>query len=185
MVRVPARIFDLSQSVGNAGVVENAHGGTRCIAPCILFDDGLTIDRLPLATFVAIGLPLDLRGVLSGPEITRAHLDRFHDRILEGETVLLNTGRTDAHLTREAAHLLVERGVSGVGIDTLSPGFIHDYVGVDPAHYALLRSDRFIVEALCFPDAVMDGKKRLFVALPMKLCGKGAAWARATLWEFY
>ncbi len=43
---------------------------------------------------------------------------------------------------------------------------------------------KFIVEELYFPDEVMDGRKRLFCAAPIKLRGCGGAWTRAMLWEF-
>jgi len=36
---------------------------------------------------------------------------------------------------------------------------------------------------LFFPEAVMDGRERLFVAMPIKMQGCSVAWARAMLWE--
>ncbi len=182
MIRLPAKIFDLSQPLQYS---EHTKGtaGTHCDAPCLLFDEGLTIDRLPLEMFVANAVIVDLRGRLNGPAITAGDVREVAERICEGEAVLFNTGRPDAHVTPLAAQFLVERGVAGVGIDAQSLGSAGECTGSEPAHYALLRNDRFIVEALFFPDEVMDGKKRLFVAFPVKLRGRGTAWTRATLWE--
>lgn len=79
--------------------------------------------------------------------------------------------------------MLVDWGVKGVGIDAVSLGGYNDPATVGPPHRAMLGNGKFIVEDLHFPDEVMDGKKRLFVAA-VKLQGCGGAWTRAMLWEF-
>lgn len=112
------------------------------------------------------------------------------------DVALLNTGNGHrranskeflteyVYLTGEGAQFLMERGVKGVGIDAVSLGGYGDPAKAGPAHRAMLGNDKFIVEDLCFPDEVMDGRKRLFCAAPIKLRGCGGAWARAMLWEF-
>jgi len=108
---------------------------------------------------------------------------------------LLNTGRGQrrantvdfltqyVYLGGAAAELLVSRGVKGVGIDAVSLGGYDDPAKAGPAHRAILGNGGFIAEELFFPDAVMDGRERLFVATPIKLRGCSGAWARAMLWE--
>jgi kynurenine formamidase len=88
------------------------------------------------------------------------------------------------YLEGEAAQLLVDLGVKGVGIDAVSIGAYDDPQKGGAPHRALLGNGRFIVEELFFPAEVMDGRKRLFCAAPIKLQGCGGAWARAMLWEF-
>jgi kynurenine formamidase len=132
---------------------------------------------------------------LPGSAIAPADLESGLDRLQPGSIALLNTGRggrranTADFLTQyvylggPAAELLVSRGVKGVGIDAVSMGGYDDPAKAGPAHRAILGDGGFITEELYFPDAVMDGRERLFVAMPIKLQGCSGAWARAMLWE--
>lgn len=221
---IPKRIFDLSQPVFsncpqypdknprpaqirlfymlavqgvNKEIVEiSTHTGTHCDAPYHFFEDGKTIDQIPLDTYVGPAVIIDLRGKAPGAAIERADIERAGSEIEAGDVVLLNTGwghkraNTKEFLTQyvymggEAAQFCVDRGVKGVGIDAVSLGGYDDPAKSGPAHKTMLGNGKFIVEELYFPDEVMDGRKRLFVAAPVKLQGTGGAWTRAMLWEF-
>lgn len=221
---IPSRIYDLSQPVFsncpqyadvnprpaqirslymlaiqgvNKEIVElSTHTGTHCDAPYHFFEEGLTIDEVPLETYVGPAVVLDLRQKKLGTAIERADIERFADRIADGDIVLLNTGnghrrantseflKDYVYLSGEGARLLVDCGVKGVGIDAVSLGGYDDPAKAGPPHKALLGTGRFIIEELYFPDAVMDGRKRLFVAAPVKLQGCSGGWTRAMLWEF-
>jgi len=180
----------------NKEIVElSTHTGTHCDAPYHFFDKGATIDQVPLETYIGRATILDLRGMQPGSAIERADVERFAARIADGDIVLLNTGwghrRANSkeflteyvYLSGEAAQCFVERGAKGVGIDAVSLGGYNDPNKAGPSHKALLGSGKFIVEELYFPDEVMDGKERLFVAVPVKLQGTSGAWTRAMLWE--
>lgn len=221
---IPSRIYDLSQPVFNncpqypdtnprpaqvklfymlavEGVNKeivqiSTHTGTHMDAPFHFFDDGETIDRVPLETYVGNATILDLRDKKPGTSIERADVERCAGQIAADDIVLLNTGgghrrsNTKAFLTEyvylsgEAAQYLVDRGVKGVGIDAVSMGGYNDPRAGQPPHRILLGNGKFIAEELYFPDEVMDGRKRLFVAAPVKLQGCSGAWTRAALWEF-
>ncbi len=181
----------------NKEIVEiSTHTGTHCDAPFHFFENGKTIDEVPLDTYVGPATILDLRSKTPGSAIERADVERFADRIAEGDIVLLNTGwghkraNTAEFLTKyvylggEAAQYLVDRGVKGVGIDAVSLGGYKDPSKAVPAHKVMLGNGKFIVEELYFPDEVMDERKRLFVAAPVKLQGTSGGWTRAMLWEF-
>ena len=181
----------------NKEIVElSTHTGTHCDAPFHFFADGETIEQVPLDAYVGWAAVLDLRGMASGSVIGRVDVERRAGQIAAGDVVLLNTGwghkraNTKEFLTQypyldgEAAQYLVQRGVKGVGIDAVSLGGYGDAAKAEPAHRAMLGNGRFIVEELCFPDAVMDGRKRVFMAAPVKLQGCGGAWARAMLLEY-
>jgi len=184
------------QGVNKEIVTISSHTGTHCDAPYHFFDDGMTIDRVPLETYVGNAVVLDLRAKQPGSAIERTDLEPHGDRIGRDDIVLLNTGggarraNTAAflteyvYLTGEGAQWLVDRGVKGVGIDAVSMGGYDDPATSGPPHRILLGSGAFIVEELFFPDEVMDGRARLFVAAPVKLQGCGGAWTRAALWEF-
>lgn len=184
------------QGVNKEIVTISTHTGTHCDAPFHFFDDGVTIDRVPLETYVGNAVVLDLRDKPPGSAIEQADVERSGERIAAGDIVLLNTGggrrraNTKTFLTEyvylsgAAAQWLAGRGVKGVGIDAVSMGGYDDAAIAGPPHRILLGNGIFIVEDLFFPDEVMDGRARLFVAAPVKLAGCGGGWTRAALWEF-
>ena len=192
------RLFYMQAVQGvNKEIVEiSTHTGTHCDAPYHFFDDGSTIDQIPLGTYVGPATIVDLRGKTAGAPIEPDDLRPAATSIEPGDIVLLNTGwghkraltpeflREWPYLSGPGAEYLLERGVKGVGIDAVSLGGYDDPAKANPAHQALLGAGKFIVEELYIPDAVMDGKKRLFCAAPVKLRGCGGAWTRAMLWDF-
>lgn len=181
----------------NKEIVElTTHSGTHCDAPFHFFADGARIDEVSLESYVGRATILDLRGKAPGSSIGEDDVRPYASRIREGDVVLLNTGwgyrraNTAEFLIDyvwcdgDAARLIVERGAKGVGIDAVSLGGYGDPSKAAPAHRAILGAGKFVVEDLYFPDEVMDGRERLFVAAPVKVRGCSAAWARAALWEF-
>ncbi len=181
----------------NKEIVEiSTHTGTHCDAPFHFFADGATVDEVPLQTYVGPAVIFDLRKKRPGETIERGDLEEQARELEPGDFALLNTGNGHRRAnTREflteypwlsgaAAELLTLRGVRGVGIDAVSMGGYGDLAKASPAHRAILGSGACIVEELYFPDEVMDGQKRLFVAAPVKLRGCSAGWTRAMLWEF-
>jgi kynurenine formamidase len=139
-------------------------------APRHFFDDGATIDDIPLENYVGIATVLDLRNKAPGSAIERADVERYADRIAPEGIVLLNTGGGHrrgntktflmeyVYLSGEAAQYLVDRGVKGVGIDAVSMGGYNDPKTSGPPHRILLGCGKFIVEELYFPDEVMDAR---------------------------
>lgn len=149
-----------------------------------------------LEQYVGRGYVFDLRDKRAGDAIAMSDLQSRGAGLREGDVALLNTGNgrrranTTDFLTRypylsgEGAQWLVSRGVRGVGIDAVSLGGYDDPATAGPPHRAILGAGKFVCEELYFPDDVMDGTERLFVAAPVKLRGCGGAWTRAALWEF-
>ena len=193
---VQVRLFYLLAVQGvNKEIVElSRHTGTHCDAPYHFFEDGKSIDEIPLETYVGPAVIFDLRAKLLGSTIAPGDLESELGRLRPGSIALLNTGRGQrrantadfltqyVHLGGDAAELLVSHGVKGVGIDAVSMGG-YDHPEKSGAHRALLGNGRFITEELFFPEAVMDGRERLFVAMPIKMQGCSVAWARTMLWE--
>jgi kynurenine formamidase len=123
------------------------HAGTHLDAPAHFARGGVRVDGLPLASLVRPLVKLDVRTSVAGAATatigaeTILELERRDGRIPAGTAVLVHTG-WDAYwedgsrylgapgpafpgLAADAAELLVERGIAGLGIDTL---------GVDPGH---------------------------------------------------
>ncbi len=190
-------LYMLAMQGVNKEIVEiSTHTGTHCDAPYHFFEDGKPIDEVDLQTYVGRAVIIDLRTKPLGSAIERFDLEPHATKITQGDIVLLNTGgghrRENSreflsqyvYLSGEGAELIVERGAKGAGIDAVSMGGYQDPQKAGPSHRALLGNGKFIVEELCFPDEVMDGKERLFVAAPIRLRGCSGAWTRAALWEF-
>lgn len=221
---IPRRVIDLSQPVFSNcpqypdtnprpaevrwfyihGVAEvnkeivqmSTHTGTHCDAPFHFFEDGTTIDDVPLENYIGWATIIDVRGKPPGSSIDASDVEPHLRRIQAGDVVLFNTGwghkraNTKEFLTQyvwcsgEAAELLVKAGAKGAGIDAVSFGGYNNPKSAGPGHRAMLGAGKFIVEELYFPDEVMDEKRRLFVCAPVKLRGCSGAWTRAALWEF-
>ena len=175
---IPSRIHDLSQPVFtncpqypdknprraqiklfymlavqgvNKEVVEiSTHTGTHVDAPFHFFQDGETIDEVPLQSYVGPAVVFDLPGKQPGSSIERADLEGLAGDVAPGDIVLLNTGgghrraNTKAFLTEyvrlgeSGAQYLIDLGVKGVGIDAVSMGGYDDPSKASPPHRVLL-----------------------------------------------
>lgn len=176
-------------------VTLNTHTGTHVDVPFHFDDSGATIDQMPLSAFAAPAVFMDLRDRVKGGEaIGPAQLDPLPDLLAAGDIAVLVTGWGQRRaLTEEylkgwpyldgpGAQLLVEHGVSGVGIDALSIGGWGGPEKGAPCHIALLGSGKVIIEELLIPDELV-GRRCLLTAFPVLLQGCGGAWTRAVAWE--
>ena len=173
----------------------NAHTGTHLDVPYHFFDEGKTIDQMPVDAFAGPAAFIDLRHKPADSPITAADLKPFADRIKPEDIAILNTGwgkkRGFAkeylfqwpYLDKSGAELLLEAGVKGVGIDGLSLGGWGSAKG-RPCHEVLLGAGLFIVEELNIPDEVMDKTGLWFSAFPILLNGCGGAPVRAVAYEW-
>jgi arylformamidase len=171
------------------------HTGTHVDAPFHFFPEAETIDALPLSHFHAPCLALDLRSKEAGSGIVAADLERYSSDIRVGMVVLLKTGWAEKraltrefltawpYLTGEGAEYLVSRGIHGVGIEGLSIGGWNDPEKETAAHKILLGAKKLIIEDICVPLAMLDGRTRHFAAFPVLIQGAGGAWTRAVAWD--
>ena len=174
----------------------NTHTGTHLDAPFHFFQDGKTIDQIPLDAFAGPGLFCDLRYKEPDTPITAKDVEPFMPRVEAGDWVILNTGMGKkrgfnkeyllgwAYLDGEAAELLAGAKIKGVGIDALSLGGWGSPEKGRPCHEALLGKGILILEDLLISDELMDGKKRLISCFPLLMPGCGGAPARAVAYEF-
>jgi kynurenine formamidase len=151
--------------------------GTHVDAPSHFVAGNRSIDRLPLADLVVPAVVIDMKTrVASNPdyELTAADVlawERRHGRIRPNTLVIANTGwharfgdpkryvNQDAaevmHFPgfgRDAAELLVKRGVAGIAIDTLSldNGPSKDFA----THGVMLKANKYQIENLANLDAL-------------------------------
>lgn len=162
--------------------------GTHIDAPIHCFADGISIDQIPLTTLHGPVVVIDVTAIADASyKISVADIHTFEKifgPIEPGTFVIGNTGwsrywsdpksyrNPDSNgvmhfptFSKEAAELLLKRGIVGLGIDTLSPdaqdsGF--------PVHEALLRAGKYIVENIANAHLLPPVGASILVA-PMKI----------------
>jgi kynurenine formamidase len=173
------------------------HAGTHLDAPAHFARDGVRVDAIPLGSLVRPAVKLDLRAWVNGDAtatITAAAIRDLEERdgtIEPGTAVLIHTGwdaywADRAHylgdpalafpgLAVDAAELLVERGIAGLGIDTLGvdPGHSSDF----PVHNTTLPAGIWHLEGLIELDRV-PARGAWLVAAPLRLVDGSGAPAR-------
>jgi arylformamidase len=162
-----------------------SHTGTHVDAPYHFLKDGPRLGEVPLDRMVGPCLVADLRG--------RRAVDAasLRDVQVHGDDILLcrtdNSAKWAApafqkdftFVTKDAADLLVERGVRALGMDYLS---IEEFGSPDfPVHHRLLGAGVFVIEGLDLRE-VAPGRYYL-VCLPLKMPELDGAPARAVLLE--
>jgi arylformamidase len=160
-----------------------SHTGTHVDAPYHFIDGGPRLGDVALDRMVGEALVADLRRRAAVDADALAHAALRHGDILlcltdnSARWAAPDFQRDFTYLTRDAADLLVERGVRAVGIDYLS---IEQFGSPDfPVHHRLLGAGVFIIEGLDL-RAVEPGRYTL-VCLPLKFPDLDGAPARAVL----
>ncbi len=178
-----------------------SHTGTHVDAPSHVLNNGLSVDKLELASLMGIALLLDfssLTGALTADILEKAFLNT---EVSENISILLlktedsslkRKGAEDinsqneefggeefdpAYLDESAASWIVEKRFKTIGIDNFSVDILHSEVL--PAHHILLSGNVNIVECLEFSS--VDAGVYFFLCLPLKIEGCDGAPARALL----
>jgi arylformamidase len=182
-------ILEITRDFGEGGARESKltielHTGTHIDAPLHFVPGGHTVDKYDPAQFIRPCRVLDLTDAET--KITRSHLVRKD--IAEGDFVLLKTLNSldnpdqfnpeFVFLAFDGAGYLIERKVSGVGIDAL--GIERSQPGHE-THKSLLGAGIPIIEGLRLAD-VPEGEY-MMSALPLKIRGAEASPARVVLWK--
>lgn len=163
-----------------------SHTGTHVDAPKHFFDDGQTVDQLPLARLVGPARLIEMDDKLAS--VGAADLER-HD-LTDQKRILIRTrnsrllsepefARDYTFLAPDGAEYLVELGIELVGVDYLSIEQFRS--GHHRTHRTLLGKGVVIVEGLML-SGVATGDYEL-VCLPLRLEGLDGAPARAILIE--
>jgi kynurenine formamidase len=169
------------------------HAGTHLDAPVHFAPGGAAAHELPLASLVRPAVRLDVRELVgddAGYAVSGAEIHAIEDRdgeIPPGSAVLVHTGwdRYAADPARyagafpgigeDAARLLVERRIAGIGIDTL---------GVDPGHATGFPAHRVTLPAGVWHLEGLVGLERVpargawLVAAPLPIVDGSGAPAR-------
>lgn len=162
--------------------------GTHMDAPCHLFKEGLSIDKMPINNFIAKLVILDVSSISHADyEISIEDIEGYEKRyglIPRGSLVIGYTGWSrfwnDSKAYRnadsgnqmhfpafsaKAADILVKREVTGIAIDTLSPDCLDTTF---PVHRIILGAGKYIIENIADCSQIPP-KGAYAIALPIKL----------------
>ena len=163
------------------------HSSTHVDSPAHFFEGALTIDQVPVKTYVGPGIVLDFTKKPAKYVITKQDLENeFREgekKPQQGTIVLFYTGYSDKaassewmdhpSLSDDASHYLADLKVNAIGFDAPSP----DHPPF-PAHKVLLPNTIAIYENLTNLDKLL-GRKFFFVGAPLRLTGGSASPTRA------
>ena len=180
----PQQAIAQGASSNVSSVAFGSHTGTHVDAPKHFFDDGTTVDALPLDVLMGPAMVVSFGDEVMA--VGEAEL-RLHE--LKGHTRVLIATRNSkfirqrefvrdfTYLAPDGAAYLASLGVRLVGIDYLSIEQFHS--GHHRTHHTLLERGIVIVEGLDLSATPM-GPYELRV-LPLRLAGLDGAPARAVL----
>ena len=186
-------LFETGTTIAADGFAEKkltlfSHTGTHLDAPAHILEHAPDLDALDAARFVGPSRLLDLRELADPARISAADI-RPHLNALRGLSfALLRTG-WERHwgqpsyfegfpvLDEEAAGLLADAGLSGVGVDAVSVDAISE-PEVFPVHRIFFGRSMVVVENLTNLGALPDGEF-LFSALPLRIASGDGSPVRA------
>lgn len=133
-----------------------SHTGTHLDAPAHLLPQGETLDRMKIDRFIGPGCRLDMTHVC-GRDISANDLEPLSELLSGIRFALIMTGwsrfwgraeylRNYPALAPDAARMLAATGISGLGLDTISPDPLNS--NNLPAHRELLGQGCIIIENL-------------------------------------
>jgi arylformamidase len=161
-----------------------SHTGTHADAARHFFDDGQTVDKIPLERLIGPALLLSF-----GDDVRAVGAAELRAKNIKGQTRILLRTRNSAFLSQkdfvkdytylapDGAQYLVDQGVELVGIDYLSIEQFHS--GHHLTHRTLLERSVVIVEGLDL--SVPPPGQYQFICLPLRIEGCDGAPARAVL----
>ncbi|MDR2048199.1 MAG: cyclase family protein [Treponema sp.] len=167
-------------------LITSLHQGTHMDAQRHFYNDGETIDKIPLERLVVKAVRLDLTSKKPDTPIVPADLAPVEKYISQGINVLLHTGWDKKfpgqdffsgfpYVSKELADWFVEKKVGLVGMDMPTPnGYDWKYV-----HVKMLGERIVIVEGLANMEQLPLDTVFTFFSLPLKLEGRDGSPIRA------
>lgn len=167
----------------------NTHLGTHVDAPAHLLAGGRAITDYPLEAFEGVARVMDAQGPVVTADAVKAFLADVKPHQLKW--LLVRTGWSEHWddgeeyfeddypvLEPQAAAILKEKGIVGVGLDTPGPD---GYEKPLDAHMSLMHHGILILENLTNLARLPAGKDLWFSAWPLKTCCRDAAPVRAVV----
>ena len=174
-------------------LIMSSHTGTHSDAPTHFISDGISVDKIPLQTFIGEAVVLDVSMKSIGEGVTNIELDSYSKIVKAGDIILLYTGTSDhwnkdkdirqnfTYLEPSAAEWIVNHQIKCIGIDSFSVEKFGFKEGL--AHKMLLSNNIGIIEGLNVNMKQCLGKRMFLVCLPLFLGGIDGSPARAIVFD--
>ena len=182
--------YNLGDRSLNYQLSMSEHSGTHVDAPAHFITDATpeaqtTIDQIPVNRLIGRGLKIDCRQFEEGDYASKDFISAWeekHTAIRTGDIVLFDFGWADHWGLRpdhqryvqdypginvEAAHYLVTKQISAIGVDTLSPDPPEAHRQKMAIHPILLEKQILIIENLTNLSRLPD--TFTFMAFPLKI----------------
>jgi kynurenine formamidase len=169
-------------------VTFGSHQGTHLDVPYHFFDEGKTLDQMPLDRFFGPATLLDFAPgdrLAPGSVLSREMFEEHEEVFAPGAKVLYRTGWYEKFgmkeyfegfpdLTLDAARWIASRRIALLGMDTPTPSA--DFV---PCHHILLGEDAEIVLVEGLTNLHRIPKSFLFIGFPLNIKGRDGSPIRA------
>lgn len=170
-----------------------SHTGTHVDAPSHFFASGMSIEQIPLSSFIGKALVIDVSHKKERERISwEDDVLPYATHLLPDSVVLFQTDwhrywKTPAYLNhpfldKDVASRLVKLGVCRIGIDALSPDETEGTSGDYGVHEILLASGGLIIENLCNLSSIPATGTAMISFAPLNLTGGDGSPVRAYAW---
>jgi kynurenine formamidase len=170
-----------------------SHSGTHMDAPLHFEVNDQTMDKIPASRLVSEAWVVDVTHIQPKELITVDHLKVIHNKIQEGQSIILHTGwskklGTDEYrnglprISSELAQWLGENGVNILGVEPPSVADVNNLKEVTEIHTILMQNDIVIIEGLTNLEEISK-EKVILIALPLKVENGDGAPARVIALE--
>jgi len=169
-------------------ITMGSHQGTHLDAPYHFFDDGKTLDRIPLDRFYGPATLVDFApgaDLAPGTKLSRRMFEEHAEAFQPGARVIYRTGwyrmfgteryfQDFPEITLDAAEWIASRRIGLLGMDTPTPS--SDFV---PCHHILLAEDVEIVIVEGLTNLHLLPKNFTFIGFPLNVKGRDGSTIRA------
>lgn len=167
-----------------------SHTGTHVDAPRHFFEDGLSIDKIPLDRLVGKATLIDVSDCLLADRVIPLEALQHSVSLPSKDSIaIIRTGAGKYYgttgfytsfpvLAETATRWLINRGIKGFGIDTIAVDSLELNGRLMVNHRLLLSHNIPIVECLANLD-LLEKRDFEFFALPLRVCGVDGASCRA------
>lgn len=175
-------------------IILGSHSGTHIDAPKHFFNEGYSINDIPMEKLCGNVSIIDLSYKTQGDRVTLEDINKI--TVTEKMLFYFNWDKNwltnkyydrFPYFTYEAAQYLLDNGIQLIGLDTPSPDSATNIQTIgekdSPIHKLFLKNQIVIIEYLTNISCINKTKKLTLVALPLKLAETDGSPARVIVME--
>jgi arylformamidase len=173
-------------------IIIGTHTGTHIDAPLHFIENGNSIEKIPLTKLIGEVTIVDFSSMKCNHSISKEDISQipFSKKILfkfgwEGKWNNMEFYENHPYFSKEAANLLVSKGVELIGYDTPSPdSSLKNNNEIDsPIHKIFLKNDIILLEYVANLSKIDDFNNWTIVVAPMKIEGSDGSPSRVFIYK--